>query len=394
MIIVNSCSIREKSEQKAYSDLGRFADLKRRKPGLILGMAGCVAQQEGEAVLKRFKGLNLVFGSSNIENVPQMLRTITGDPRPVVMVCEPPGPPKTTPAERKDTVRAWVSIMEGCDRHCAFCVVPTTRGRERSRPSAEVVQEVRHLAESGYREITLLGQTVNSYGKNLGEGVEFADLIRMLNAVEGIERIRFMSPHPSDMTPRLIETMAELPKVCEFLHLPVQSGSDAVLSRMGRGYTLGEYRRTISYLRGRIPGIALSTDIIVGFPGETEEDFQKTLDAVAEFEFDNVYSFNYSPRPNTPALRMEDAVPESVKEERFKRLAVLERRLAREKNQALVGGLQEVLVESRSKRDRSKMTGRTRSNKIVHFDGDEREMGLLLDLKIVSASATCLEAAR
>ncbi|HET6465156.1 MAG TPA: tRNA (N6-isopentenyl adenosine(37)-C2)-methylthiotransferase MiaB [Nitrospiria bacterium] len=391
MIIVNTCSIREKSEQKGYSDLGRFAQLKRDKPGLVLGMAGCVAQQEGEDVLRRFKGLDLVFGSSNIANVPRMIQTITLKSQPVVMVQEPPGPPQTTPAVRKDRVRAWVSIMEGCDRHCAFCVVPTTRGRERSRPSAEIVHEVTHLAEAGYKEITLLGQTVNSYGKSLEEGVDFADLLAMLNGVDGIERIRFESPHPCDMTPKLIETMAELSKVCEYLHLPMQSGSDTVLERMGRGYTLDQYRRIVARMRQLVPDMAFSTDIIIGFPGETEDDFQETLDAVSEFEFDNVFYFNYSRRPNTPAERFEGQVPEEVKAARFERLSTLEKSLARRKNHALIDTVQEVLVEGRSKRDRVKFTGRTRSNKLVHFGDANEEIGRLLNVRISSAGSTCLE---
>jgi len=394
MIIVNSCSIREKSEQKAYSDLGRFAALKREKPGLILGMAGCVAQQEGEKVLKRYRGLDLVFGSSNIENVPQMIETITLRSQPIVMVQEPPGPPRTTPAVRADRVRAWVSIMEGCNRRCAFCVVPTTRGRERSRPSADVVEEVSHLAEAGYKEITLLGQTVNSYSGAPGEGKDFADLLWMLDAVEGIERIRFTSPHPADMTEKLIETMAVLPKVCEYLHLPLQSGSDAVLSRMGRGYTMDGYRRIIDSLRRRVPEMAFSTDIIVGFPGETEDDFRMTLKAVGVIEFDNVYYFNYSPRKNTPAAGFEAQVPDEIKSERFQRLSGLEKAVAREKNRCLIGTKQEVLIEGRSKRDRSKFTGRTRSNKLVHFDGTESEIGHLIDVRITAASSTFLEAVR
>ncbi|HTN44181.1 MAG TPA: tRNA (N6-isopentenyl adenosine(37)-C2)-methylthiotransferase MiaB [Nitrospiria bacterium] len=394
MIIVNTCSIREKSEQKGYSDLGRFAMLKRDKPELILGMAGCVAQQEGEKVLTRFKGLDLVFGSSNISNVPQMVERITLQSQPVVMVQEPPGPPRTTPADRKDRVRAWVSIMEGCDRHCAFCVVPKTRGRERSRPSAEIVQEVRHLAGAGYKEVTLLGQTVNSYGKNLDEGVDFADLLTMLNAVDGIERIRFESPHPCDMTPKLIGAMAGLSKVCEYLHLPLQSGSDGVLEKMGRGYTLDQYRQIIERMRRFVPDMAFSTDIIVGFPGETEDDFQKTLDAVAEFEFDNVFYFNYSRRPNTPAVRFEKQVPKEVQEGRFHRLSILEKGLARKKNQALIGRVQEILIEGRSKRDLAKFTGRTRSNKLVHFDGADDEIGRLLNVRIATAGSTCLEGMR
>jgi tRNA-2-methylthio-N6-dimethylallyladenosine synthase len=368
--------------------------LKRDKPDLILGMAGCVAQQEGQDVLKRFKGLDLVFGSSNIANVPQMVQTIALTSQPVVMVQNPAGPPKTTPADRKDQVRAWVSIMEGCDRHCAFCVVPTTRGRERSRPSAEIVQEVTHLAEAGYKEITLLGQTVNSYGKHRDEEVDFADLLAMLNAIDGIERIRFESPHPCHMTPKLIEAMADLSKVCEYLHLPLQSGSDAVLERMGRGYTMDQYRRIVARLRQFVPEMAFSTDIIIGFPGETEDEFQKTLDAVSEFEFDNVFYFNYSRRPNTPAERFEEQVPNEVKVARFERLSTLEKSLARQKNRALIDTVQEVLVEGRSKRDRAKFTGRTRSNKLVHFFGADDEIGQLLDVRIASAGSTCLEGIR
>lgn len=391
MIIVNSCSIREKSEQKAYSDLGRFAMLKRDKPGLILGMAGCVAQQEGEKVLKRFKGLDLVFGSSNIENIPVMLETITLKPQPVVMVQEPPGPPKTTPAVRPDRIRAWVSIMEGCDRHCAFCVVPTTRGRERSRPSGDILEEVRHLAGAGYKEITLLGQTVNSYGKTRGEELDFPDLLRDLNAIDGIERIRYMSPHPCDMTDRLIEAHADLSKLCEFLHLPLQSGSNSVLARMKRGYTVEEYRAIIDRVRSFVPDMAFSTDIIIGFPGETEDDFKRTLDLVEEIEFDNVFYFNYSSRPNTPAIHLADHLSEEVKNDRFGKLSDLEKRLARVRNQRLVGRVLEVLVEGPSKRDRSRWTGRTRSNRLVHFKAPSGLAGALVQVRVTSAGNTSLE---
>ena len=394
MIIVNTCSIRDKSEHKAFSDIGRFARLKKEKPALILGMAGCVAQQEGRKVLKRFNSLDLVFGSSNIENLPGMLQTVTDESQAVVCVDEPPTPPKTTPAIRKDPIRAWVSIMEGCDRHCAFCVVPTTRGRERSRPSREIVQEIRALADAGYKEVTLLGQTVNSYGKNTGESIDFSDLLGMIDEILGLERIRFMSPHPCDTTPKLIEAMRILPKVCKHLHLPLQSGSDAVLARMKRGYDIDEYREIVNRFRDRIPNGALSTDIIIGFPGETEEDFQMSLDAIKEFDFDNIYYFNYSRRPNTIAMAMADQVPDEVKERRFRRLSDLEKGLAKLKNQTLVDGLQEVLVEGWSRRDRSRMTGRTGSNKLVHFEGSDADIGRLIHLRIVRASGTYLEGVR
>ncbi|HSG06437.1 MAG TPA: tRNA (N6-isopentenyl adenosine(37)-C2)-methylthiotransferase MiaB, partial [Nitrospiria bacterium] len=324
MIVVNTCSIREKAEQKAFSDLGRFAKLKRKRPEIIIASAGCVSQQEGEKMLKRQPGVDVVFGSSNIPSVGALVRSFSREPVSVVMVDEPPGPPKSTPAIRKEDVRAWVSIMEGCDRGCTFCVVPTTRGRERSRPSGEILREVQGLARDGYKEITLLGQTVNSYGHTAGDGVEFSDLLAMLDRVEGIERIRFMSPHPCDMTPNLIDAMGDLHTVCEFLHLPVQSGSNAVLERMKRGYSLEAYLEIIRTVREKIPGIALSTDIIVGFPGETEEDFDRTLRLVETVGFDNVYYFNYSPRPNTAAREMDGEVPGDVQEARFRKLRKME----------------------------------------------------------------------
>lgn len=390
MIIVNTCSIRDKAEQKGYSDLGRFAKLKRKKPELILAAAGCLSQQEGATMVKRQPALDLVFGSSNIPNISEMLHTASLRPGPVVRVEEPKGAPVSTPAIRKDRVRAWVSIMEGCDRRCSFCVVPTTRGSERSRLSSEILNEVRGLAERGYREVTLLGQTVNSYGKTSCDGVDFADLLTLLNDVKGMERIRFMSPHPCDMTPKLIQAMADLPAVCEFLHLPVQSGSNSVLKRMKRGYTVEEYLETIRTVRNKIPGIVLSTDVIVGFPGETEEDFDRTLWLVEEVAYENIYYFNYSPRPNTSARDMDGTVAPSEQERRFQKLRTMEREMVGRKNAALVGSVQEILVEGRSRRAPYRMTGRTRTNKLVHFEGPEALIGKLVSVRIIKSSSSAL----
>ncbi len=390
MIVVNTCSIREKAEQKGYSDLGRFAKLKKSKPELIIASAGCVSQQEGKSMLRRQPGLDLVFGSSNIPSVGSLVQTLSREPVPVVRVEEPAGPPESTPAIRKDTVRAWVSIMEGCDRRCSFCVVPTTRGSERSRLASEILKEVHLLADQGYKEITLLGQTVNSYGKTGLEGVDFADLLTLLNDVGGIERIRYMTSHPCDMNSKLIDALARLPKVCEFFHLPVQSGSNSVLKRMERGYRIEEYMDVLSEARTRIPGIALSTDIIIGFPGETEADFDLTLQLVSSVEFDNIYYFNYSPRPNTTARVFPDPVSEEIKDSRFKKLRELERSIVSRKNEALVGSDQEVLVEGRSKREPYRLTGRTRTHKIVHFPGPDPLIGRLVSVKIEKATSSSL----
>ncbi len=391
MIVVNTCSIRDKAEQKGYSDLGRFSKLKRKKPDLILAAAGCLSQQEGARMVRRQPALDLVFGSSNIPNVSRMLHSLSLKPEPVVRIEEPGGGPVTTPAIRRDSVRAWVSIMEGCDRRCSFCVVPTTRGSERSRPSSEVLGEVRGLADGGYKEVTLLGQTVNSYGKTADDGIDFSDLLAMLDGVEGIERIRFMSPHPCDMSAKLIQAMANLPSICEFLHLPVQSGSNTVLKRMKRGYTKEEYLEIVRAVRENIPGIVLSTDVIVGFPGETEEDFDLTMRLVQEVGFENVYYFNYSPRPNTSAREMDGAVAASVQEMRFQKFRLMERALVGRKNAALIGTVQEVLVEGRSRRVPFRMTGRTRTHKLVHFEGPETLIGKLVSVRIQKSSPSALQ---
>jgi tRNA-2-methylthio-N6-dimethylallyladenosine synthase len=388
IILVNTCSIRDKAEHKAYSELGRYAGLKQARRDLIIGMAGCVAQQEGRKVFERYPWVNFVFGSSNIPNLPEMVRQNQTGRLQVLMTEEPPGPPQTTPAVRKGRLRAWVNIMEGCDKRCSFCVVPMTRGRERSRPAAEIVREVETLGREGYKEVMLLGQTVNSYGQ--GTDVEFADLLGLLNEITGIERIRFMTSHPVDLTPRMTLSMAMLPKVCEHLHLPLQSGSDRVLERMRRGYTLAEYRRKIQSLRAAVPHISLTTDIIVGFPGETEEDFAQTLSAVEEIGFDGIYTFKYSPRPSTPAADFTDPLPEPEKDHRLRRLLDLQTRITQEKNLRYIGTTQEVFVETAGRRNPNQLTGRTRTNRSVYFEGPPDLIGRLAMIRIEKAQPNSL----
>ena len=389
VILVNTCSIRDKAEQKSYSELGRYAELKEARPGLVVGMAGCVAQQEGQKVFKRYPWVDLVFGSANIPNLPEMVKIRQAGQLHVIRTEEPPGPPVTTPAVRSDRVRAWVNIMEGCDKHCAFCVVPMTRGRERSRPDDEVLNEVSVLGLQGYKEVTLLGQTVNSYGK--GTPVEFSDLLWMLNDVPGIERIRFTTSHPVDLTPKLMLAMAVLPEVCEHLHLPLQSGSDRILDRMYRGYTRADYQEKVHALRLTVPGISLTTDIIVGFPGESEEDFEQTLEAIEEIRCDAIFAFKYSPRPNTPAAAYPDQVPEERKDQRLQKLLGFQKRITEERSERLVGTVQEVLVEAAGKRDPDQLFGRMRTNRTVRFHGPARWIGQLIQIRIEKAYAGSLE---
>lgn len=397
LILLNTCSIREKSEHKVYSELGRYAELKKEHPDLIVGVAGCVAQQEGDHIAEKSPWVSMVFGSKHIQDLPLMMERVgppaerAGEHKTLVMTEDLKGFAPTLPARRKDQIRAWVIIMEGCENFCSFCVVPYTRGRERSRPLYEIVDEVTALARGGYKEVTLLGQNVNSYGRTSDEGVDFPDLLYHIQAIEGIERIRFMTSHPNALTSKMIQAMADLPKVCEHLHLPLQSGSDRVLERMNREYTYSEYVRRVEALRKVTPDICLTTDLIVGFPGETEEDFLKTLRAVEEIQYDNAYAFKYSRRPNTSALALDGHLPEEVKAERLQRLLAVQKEISIKKNRAYCGKEVELLVEGRSKTHRGRLTGRTRSNLVVNFDGSEDLIGRLVKVQIVQAKASSLE---
>jgi tRNA-2-methylthio-N6-dimethylallyladenosine synthase len=374
-IILNTCSVREKPERKVYSALGRLLPLKRKKPSLLIGVGGCVAQQVGEKLLKEAPHLDFVFGTHQIHRVGEMVRAARAGIRSldVSMVDDVPSLHRfPTPAPGQ--VKAYVTIMQGCDNRCSYCIVPHVRGPERSRPPEEILQEVRQLAQAGIKEITLLGQNVNSYGRNLPKPLTFPRLLELLEEVEGIERIRFTTSHPKDLSVELMEAMAELRKVCEHLHLPVQSGSNRVLQAMNRGYTREEYLEKVEALRKIVPGVALTTDLIVGFPGETEEDFELTLDLLRQVRFDGMYSFRYSPRPFTSAYGMRDDVPQEVKAERLARAQALQDRISWEILENCIGKVEEILVEGPSPRGEGQVTGRTRTNRIVHLKGDAGQL--------------------
>jgi tRNA-2-methylthio-N6-dimethylallyladenosine synthase len=388
LIILNGCSIREKAEQKLYSRLGALQVMKLRQPGVRLGVAGCLAQREGEALLRRFPHLDLVVGNGeHLAEIPQLLRRENG--RAVAATAEPVGFfPANVDVHRDSRFRAWVGIMEGCDNFCAFCVVPWTRGRERSRPPDEILREVVALRDRGYREITLLGQTVNSYGAKLEPRVSFAALLRRIDSEVGTAmRVRFTTSHPKDVTPDLAEAMRTLPSMCPHIHLPVQSGSTRTLAHMERTYTREAYLDRVRLLTTSVPGLAITTDIIVGFPGESDEDFMETLSLMREVRFDGSFAFKFSPRAGTPASDFPDQVPESLKVARLAKVLALQDEISLERNRAWIGHQVEVLVDRElSKRDSGLAAGRTRQNKIVHFGGGAVEEGTFANLKITEAT--------
>ena len=389
LIILNGCSIRDKAEQKLFSRLGTLQSLKARQPGLRLGVAGCLGQREGEALLRRFPYLDLVVGNGeHLAEIPRLLRI--ADVRPSSATSEPTGLfPANVDVHRDSRFRAWVGIMEGCDNFCSFCVVPHTRGRERSRPLDEILREVADLRARGYREITLLGQTVNSYGKKLDPPVSFAALLREIDRVVGRGvRVRFTTSHPKDVTAELAEAMATLPSVCPHMHLPVQSGSTRTLARMERTYTREEYLEKVGLLTSAVPDLSLTTDIIVGFPGECDEDFADTLSLMREVHFDASFAFKFSARPGTPAADLPDPVLDPLRSARLTAVLSLQDELSLQKNRGWIGRRVEVLVDRElSKRESGLAAGRTPQNKIVHFRGGEVEEGALENVQITEATS-------
>ncbi|MDA8292470.1 MAG: tRNA (N6-isopentenyl adenosine(37)-C2)-methylthiotransferase MiaB [Actinomycetota bacterium] len=379
VVVLNTCCIRENADNRLYGNLGRLKTLRARRPGMQIAVGGCLAQKDGAALVERAPFVDVVFGTHNVGRAAALLREAASGSGPVVEV---PGAPASDadafasalPVRDDLPHAAWVTIQVGCDNSCAFCIVPSVRGREQSRPLEEIVSEVAALARTGTVEVTLLGQNVNSYGRDITRRRPlFADVLRAVGSVEGIRRVRFTSPHPKDLRPVTVAAMAETPAVCEQLHLPLQSGSDAVLSAMRRGYTAERYLERISAARAAIPGLAVTTDVIVGFPGEGEEDFEATLEVVAEVGYDGAYTFEFSPRPGTRAAAMTDRfVPAEVVSERFARLTAVVERSALLRHEARVGTLEEVLVEGPSRRDPAMLTGRTRQGKLVHFAPGER----------------------
>jgi tRNA-2-methylthio-N6-dimethylallyladenosine synthase len=384
LYLINTCAIRRKSEEKVRSLLGSLRALKRRRPEMLLGVGGCVAQQEGERLLAAVPHLDLVFGTHGIYRLPDLVRQAAVKPQ-VDISLEEGFPPARPRGWQPAPAQTLVTIMQGCNNFCSFCVVPYVRGREYSRRPAEIVAEVREFLESGGKEVTLLGQNVNSYGRGLDEGVTFPGLLRRLLALPGLARLRFATSHPKDLSGELMALFGERTSLCESLHLPVQSGSNRILAAMNRGYTREQYLTKVENLRGVLPDINLSTDIIVGFPGETEADFQETLDLVEEIAFTQAFCFKYSPRPQTRAASLPDQVPEEAKSERLARLLDLQNRLTLAAHRRLVGQVREVLVEGASKRSTAELTGRLRTNQVVNFSGPQKLLGRLVHVKLTEA---------
>ena len=388
ILLVNTCSVREKAESKVFSLLGEWKQLKEARPGLLIGVGGCVASQEGEQILKAAPQVDLVFGPQTLHRLPQMIAELRAKGRAVVDVSFPEIEKfDNLPAPRAEGPTAFVSIMEGCSKYCTFCVVPYTRGDEISRPLDSVIDEVARLAAQGVREVTLLGQNVNAYRGAMADGacVDLATLLHHVAAIAGIERIRFTTSHPLEFSDSLIEAYASLPKLANHLHLPVQSGSDRVLAAMKRGYTALEFKSRIRQLREVRPDISVTSDFIVGFPGETERDFTATLNLVRELNIDQSFSFLYSKRPGTPAAALADDVPHAEKQERLERLQALLEQNAQARNRALVGTRQRVLVERPSRKDDAELAGRTADNRWVNFPGPQRLLGHFVDVEITAA---------
>lgn len=390
IILFNTCSVREKAQEKVFHDLGRVRHLKQSKPDLVIGVGGCVASQEGEAIVARAPYVDVVFGPQTLHRLPQLIADRRTKGRAAVDVSFPEIEKfDALPPAKTEGASAFVSIMEGCSKFCTYCIVPYTRGGEVSRPFEDILTEVAGLAEQGVKEITLLGQNVNAYrgqvGGPEGETADLALLIEYIADMPGVERIRYTTSHPREMTARLIETYAKVPKLVSHLHLPVQAGADRVLAAMKRGYTTLEYKSVVRKLRAARPDLSLSSDFIVGFPGETEADFEKTMSLIEELNFDTSFSFVYSPRPGTPAVELADDTPQEVKLKRLMRLQKQIEAQALAISQAMVGSVQRVLVEGVSKKDPGELAGRTDNNRVVNFVGNPRLIHHFVEVRITSA---------
>ena len=386
IILFNTCSVRHSAENKVYGKLGEIAALKRKNPETLIAFGGCMAQLPQVREKLKKSGVDVVFGTHNIHELPYLIATARAKKQPVYQVWEQEGMVvETTPSQRRPGLSAYVNIMYGCNNFCSYCIVPYTRGRERSRQPEDIIKELEEIASQGYREVTLLGQNVNSYGHGLEKDVDFADLLGMASSVEGIERIRFTTSHPKDMSDKLIDSVAVLPKVCEHIHVPLQAGSNEVLRRMNRHYTREHYLELTQKIRQRIPGVAITSDLIVGFPGETEEDFLDTLDMVKKVRFEAAFTFMYSPRSGTRAAGWEEQLDLEEKKERLQRLNQVQYQIATEINQSMQGSIKEVLVEGPSKTNPEKLTSRTRTNQIVIFSGPIDLIGQLINVRIIEA---------
>ncbi|MBM4262040.1 MAG: tRNA (N6-isopentenyl adenosine(37)-C2)-methylthiotransferase MiaB [Deltaproteobacteria bacterium] len=394
LLLLNTCSVRDKAEQKVYSALGSWKEFKDYRDGVIIGVGGCVAQQEGESLLKRVPHLDLVFGTHNIHKLPEMIdqvEQLRARPVETAFYRDPAYMEEVAARTQVQGRKAFVTIMQGCNKVCSFCIVPHVRGREVSRPSGNIIAEVESLVAQGVQEIMLLGQNVNSYGKLTPGEICFAELLAQVDKIAGLRRLRFTTSHPQDLSPELIEAFATLTHLCEHLHLPVQSGSDSVLARMRRGYDRAEYLDRLFRLKERCPRVALSTDIIVGFPGETDAEFAATLELLQQVEYDEIFSFMYSPRPQTVSAKLyADDIPDEIKRARLKQVQTLQQSISLRKNRDKIGTVDEILVDGHSKLRNGQIMGRARSNRIVNLAGSEEWVGDFLSVRIVGATANSL----
>lgn len=393
-VVINTCCIRESAENKIWGYIANLKHLKEMKPEMVIAVGGCMAQQPevAERIRKRAPQVDVIFGTLNMHRLPDLIQKAANEHRLAVEVYSDEGEiPENLPVKRGDRIKAQVTIMFGCNNFCSYCIVPYVRGRERSRQPGDIEREIQVLTEQGYKEVMLLGQNVNSYGQDLTPPMDFADLLRGLDQIPGLERIRYMTSHPRDFTGKLIQTIAGADKICEHFHLPIQAGSNKILGLMNRGYTRETYLKLVEEIKKNVPDCSVTTDIIVGFPGETEQDFADTLDIVRQAEFDNAYTFIYSPRSGTPAAEMPGQVPLHEKKARLQVLMDLLNSYSLAANQKLRGKKLEVLVEGPSKNKTSMLSGRTRTNKIVIFPGNPHLTGSLVQVKIAQVKTWHLE---
>lgn len=393
VILLNTCAVRENAEEKVFGEIGHLKTLKQQNPDLVFGVCGCMVQQETivNRILEKHPHIDMIFGTHNLHRLPQLLHDALFNKERVVEVFSKEGEIyENLPSVRKDTLKAWVNIMYGCDKFCTYCIVPYTRGKERSRLLEDVLVEIRELKDKGYLELTLLGQNVNAYGKDLKLGYDFADLLEEVAKI-GIPRVRFMTSHPWDFTDRMIDVLAAYPNMMPHVHLPLQSGDSTILRRMGRRYTKEQYLELYWKIRQRIPGVSITTDIIVGFPGETLEQFEQTLAVVKECGYDSAFTFIYSPRVGTPATRMVDDIDMATKKERFNRLVELVTLSAHQRNEAYVGKVLKVLVEGTSKKNDQVLSGYAENSKLVNFIGNPRLEVQIVDVEITHAKTWTLE---
>lgn len=392
LILINTCSVREKAEQKAYSLLGRLCRLKSNKSHVVIGMGGCVAQQEGEILLRKFPQLDMVFGTQALHRLPELVSLVSQEGKRICDVTLNHNGEKAPSCVGPllPNVKSFVTIMQGCNNFCSYCIVPYVRGSEVSRKSKVIIEEVTELVRQGIKEITLLGQNVNSYGKNTPGELSFSQLLKEISKIPGLERIRFTTSHPKDLSNELIECFTRIDSLCKHIHLPVQAGSDRILRRMNRGYTHQQYMNKVQRLREISPEVSITSDVIVGFPGEEDSDFQETLDLVKKIEFDNIFSFKYSDRPYTKASSFKDKVPAAIKDRRLSILQGAQKEITLRKNKKLEDHTEEVLVEGRSKKNGFELTGRTRSNRVVNFTGNYDLVGKLAKVKIEKAYVNSL----